>query len=79
MSSVTANHLTDCATRSSRDLLGREHRKPSKYYPEEKLMTHFLKRGRKLMNANELQEPRLSLFKELLLLSERYKQINQYV
>ena len=57
----------------------REHRKPSKYYPEEKLMTHFLKRGRKLMNANELQEPRLSLFKELLLLSERYKQINQYV
>lgn len=54
-------------------------RNPSKYNPEERLMIHFLKRGRKLMNANELQEPRLSLFKELLLLSERYKQINQYV
>lgn len=38
------------------------HRNPSKYYPEKKLMVHFLKRGRKLMNANGLQEPRLSLF-----------------
>lgn len=33
-------------------------RNPSKYYDEEKLMVHFLKRGRKLMNAGELQEPR---------------------
>ena len=26
-------------------------RNPSKYNPEEKLMVHFLKRGRQLMNA----------------------------
>lgn len=57
----------------------REHRNPSKYRDEEKLMVHFLKRGRKLMNADELQEPRLSKFKELLALSERFKRINQYV
>ena len=56
----------------------REHRNPSKYRDEEKLMVHFLKRGRKLMNANELQEPRLSLFKELLELSEQNKHKNQY-
>lgn len=37
------------------------HRNPSKYYDEEKLMVHFLKRGRKLMNAGELQEPRLGM------------------
>ena len=37
-----------------------KHRNPSKYADEEKLMTHFLKRGRKLMNAGELKEPRLS-------------------
>lgn len=55
------------------------HRNPSKYYPEEKLMVHFLKRNRKLMNANELQEPRLTMFKELLELSEEYKRKNQYV
>ncbi len=54
------------------------HRNPSKYNPEERLLIHFLKRGRKLMNANDLQEPRLSLFKELLELSEENKHINQY-
>jgi len=54
------------------------HRNPSKYADEEKLMTHFLKRGRKLMNAGELKEPRLSLFKELLALVEEKKHVNQY-
>ena len=53
-------------------------RNPSKYSSEEKQMVHFLKRGRKLMNAGELQEPRLGLFKELLELSEKYKRKNQY-
>lgn len=54
------------------------HRNPSKYYDEEKLMVHFLKRGRKLMNAGELAEPRLGMFKELLVLCECYKHKNQY-
>lgn len=44
-----------------------EHRNPSKYSDEERRMLHFMKRGRKLMNAGELKEPRLSLFKELLI------------
>lgn len=55
------------------------HRNPSKYALEEKLLVHILKRGRKLMNAGELKEPRLGMFKELLALSERYKRKNQYV
>ena len=54
------------------------HRNPSKYNPEEMLMVHFMKRGRKLMNAGELQEPRLGMFKELLALCEQYKRKNQY-
>ena len=54
------------------------HRNPSKYYDDEKLMVHFLKRGRKLMNAGELAEPRLGMFKELLALSEKYRRKNQY-
>ena len=61
-----------------KEFIEREHRNPSKYNPEERLMIHFLKRGRKLMNANELQEPRLSKFKELLELTEMYKRKNQY-
>lgn len=54
------------------------HRNPSKYYPDEMLMIHFMKRGRKLMNAGELQEPRLGLFKELLDFSDKYRRKNQY-
>ncbi len=55
------------------------HRNPSKYVAEERLMVHFLKRGRKMLNAGELAEPRLSQFVELLELSNRYKRINQWV
>ena len=54
------------------------HRNPSKYALEEKLLVHFLKRGRKLMNAGELAEPRFSQFLELLELCEKYKRKNQY-
>jgi len=54
-------------------------RNPSKYNPDERLMVHFLKRGRKMLNAGELKEPRLSLFKELLALSEQYKRKNQWI
>ncbi len=54
------------------------HRNPSKYNPEEMLMVHFLKRGRKMMNAGVLAEPRFVLFKELLALCEQYRRKNQY-
>lgn len=55
------------------------HRNPSKYVPEEKLLVHFPKRGRKLMNAGELKEPRLGLFMDLLELCEQYRRVNQYI
>ena len=44
-------------------------RNPSKYFDGEKLMVHFLKRNRKLLNAGELKEPRLTMFKEVMELS----------
>ena len=53
-------------------------RNPSKYIPEERLMVHFMKRGRKMLNAGELAEPRFSQFLILLELSNRYKHINQW-
>lgn len=53
-------------------------RNPSKYMAEEKLMVHFLKRGRKMLNAGELTEPRFSQFLELLELCEKNKRKNQY-
>ncbi len=54
-------------------------RNPSKYVAEERLMVHFLKRGRKMQNAGELAEPRFSQFLELLALCEKYKRVNQWV
>jgi hypothetical protein len=60
------------------EFISSNHRNPSKYVAEERLMVHFLKRGRKLMNADGLEEPRLSLFRELLELSERYRRVNQW-
>ena len=61
-----------------KEFIETNHRNPSKYNPEERLMIHFLKRNRKLINAGELMEPRLSKFKGLLALSEQYKRKNQY-
>jgi hypothetical protein len=54
------------------------HRNPSKYEEEERRMLHFLKRGRKLINAGQMQSPRLGMFKELMELNEKYKRKNQY-
>ena len=53
-------------------------RNPSKYAPEERLMVHFLKHGRKLMNAGEMKEERVEKFRELMALVEEYKRVNQY-
>lgn len=55
------------------------HRNPSRHRIEEHDMLNWLKANRKRMNAGELAEPRLGMFKELLALSEQYKRKNQYL
>ena len=54
------------------------HRNPSKYVGSERELVNWTKQQRKLMNADELREPRLGMFKELMELSETYKRKNQY-
>ena len=54
-------------------------RNPSKHRIEEHDMLNWVKANRKRMNSDALKEPRLSMFKELLALVEKYKRINQYV
>ena len=49
------------------------HCNPSRHRIEDHDMLNRLKANRKKMNAGELKEPRLTLFKELLVLSEQYK------
>ena len=53
-------------------------RNPSKYVGAERELVNWTKQQRKLMNAGELKEPRLGMFKELMELSERYKRVNQW-
>ena len=55
------------------------HRNLSKYDLEERQLYTWLKHNRKEMNAGMLKEPRLRLFRELLVLSEQYKRKNQWV
>ena len=60
------------------EFINTNHRNPSRHRIEEHDMLNWLKATRKKMNANELKEPRLSMFKELLVLIEEYKRKNQY-
>ena len=61
------------------EFLKQNHRNPTKHRIEEHDMLNRLKVNRKVLNAGKLKEPRLSLFKELLVLSEQYKRKNQWV
>ena len=54
------------------------HRNPSKHRLEEHDMLNWLKANRKRMNAMEMKEERLSLFKELMELGEKYRRLNQW-
>lgn len=62
-----------------KDFIEANHRNPSRHRIEEHDMLNWVKTNRKRMNAGEIKEPRLRLFKELLVLSEEYKYKNQWV
>lgn len=59
------------------NFMEREHWKPSKYYPEEKLMFHIIHHNKKLYNAGALKLERVEAFEKLLALCEEYKRVNQ--
>lgn len=54
------------------------HRNPSRHRIEEHDMLNWLKANRKKMNAGELKEERVEMFKKLLEMGEKYKRKNQY-
>ena len=60
------------------EFMVKEHRKPSKYYPEEKLKFHFIHHNKKLYNAGSLKAERVEAFEKLLALCERYRRKNQW-
>lgn len=48
------------------DFMETYHRNPSKHRIEEHLMLNWIKHNRKLMNAGDMKEERVKLFRELL-------------
>lgn len=58
--------------------LEEEHRNPSKYAMEDRILYTWLKHQRKIMNAGKMKPERVELFKKLLEMCEQYKRINQY-
>lgn len=60
------------------DFIDTNHRNPSKHRIEEHDMLNWVKANRKRMNAGELKEPRLGMFKVLLAAGEKLRRENQY-
>ena len=58
--------------------IAENHSRPSKFIPEERGMRNWWKHQQKLVNAGELKDERVELFKELLELGEKYRHKNQY-
>ena len=54
------------------------HRNPSRHRIQEHDMLNWLKANRKRMNAGELKETRLIMFKELIVLIDKNKHVNQW-
>ena len=61
-----------------KEFIEREHRNPSKHRIEEHLMLNWLKTNRKRMNAGELKEERVEMFKRLLSIAEANRHVNQW-
>lgn len=60
------------------DFMEANKRRPSKFVDEERGMRNWWKHQQKLMNAGELKEDRIKLFRQLLEVGEKYKHVNQY-
>lgn len=56
----------------------KNHRRPSKYAPEERNNWNWLRHNQKLYNNGAMRPERMELFKKLVVLSEKYKHVNQY-
>lgn len=75
---MTQNELWLNKWQEAIDFLETNHRRPSKFVPEERDMRNWWKHNKKLMNAGTMKEDRVALFNQLLELGEKYRQVNQY-
>lgn len=60
------------------DFLETNHRRPSKFIPEQRNMRTWWNHNKKLLNAVEMKENRITLFEQLLEVGGKYRRVNQY-
>lgn len=58
--------------------MAENHRRPSKYKPEESNAWNWLRHTLKQMNSGELKPERVVMFEKLLALCEKYRHKNQW-
>ena len=58
--------------------MAENHRRPSKYKPEERNVWNWLRHTQKQMNSGELKPERVVMFEEVLALCGEYRRVNQY-
>ena len=61
-----------------RAFMAENHRRPSKYYLEERNNWNWWRHTQKQMNAGLLKPERVELFKKMLEEGEKYRRVNQY-
>lgn len=76
---MTQDSLWLAKWQESVNFLETNHRKHSKFIPEERNMRSWWKRNKELMNAGGMKIEQVELFKHLLALGEQYKHVNQYM
>ena len=59
-------------------IMAENHRRPSKYYLEERNNWNWWRHTQKQMNAGLLKPERVELFKKMLEEGEKYRRVNQY-
>lgn len=60
------------------EFMVKEHRKPSKFIPEERGLRNWVRHQQKLVNKDELKPDRVELFNHLLSLAEANRHVNQW-
>lgn len=58
--------------------MAQNHRRPSKYYAEERNNWNWMRHQQKLMGKGEMKKERVELFEKLLSLDEKYRHKNQW-
>ncbi len=61
------------------DFMGKNHRRPSKYYPGERNAWNWLRHALKQYRAGNLKQERMEPFAKLVALDEQCRHRNQYV